>query len=199
MEQGDKFRIARERVGLSQGQVAEYAETAQGYISGIENNKRWPSTWTLLQKLALRYRVSADFLLGIGRNVSLEGQAASELIDALPPEKRAAAVALLQAIIEFAEIGVPFAEPVEARDRGGVTNDETDRALKQTLNAKKDSMLALLEKMVPPAIYDEVRALVESGRPLTEADIDRFLEASSQQPSQQRLQSFQDDTAALDG
>lgn len=65
MQRGERFREARERVGLSQGQVAEYVDTGQGYISDIENGKRWPSTWALLDKLAQKYRVSVDWLFGI--------------------------------------------------------------------------------------------------------------------------------------
>jgi transcriptional regulator with XRE-family HTH domain len=65
MPLGDRFKKARDRVGLSQGQVAEYAETGQGYLSNIELNKRWPSTWGLLEKLARQYKTSTDYLLGL--------------------------------------------------------------------------------------------------------------------------------------
>jgi transcriptional regulator with XRE-family HTH domain len=65
MPLGDRFKKARDRVGLSQGQVAEYAETGQGYLSNIELNKRWPSTWELLEKLARQYKTSTDYLLGL--------------------------------------------------------------------------------------------------------------------------------------
>ncbi len=67
---GERFRHARERADLSQGQVAVYASTGQGYLSDLELGKRWPSTWTLLKKLAVEYRVSADYLLGLTDNPS---------------------------------------------------------------------------------------------------------------------------------
>lgn len=65
MSRGERFKLARERAGLSQGQVAEYAETSQSYLSDIELNKRWPSTWSLLQRLAELCRVPTDYLLGL--------------------------------------------------------------------------------------------------------------------------------------
>ncbi len=200
MTPGDKFRMARERAGLSQGQVAKYAETAQGYISGIENNNRWPSTWELLKKLALRYRVSADYLLDLGRNVSLEAQTAGELVDALPPEKRPATVAVLRAIIELMEVGVPLPDPIEdadfaqsepvvARDGGGVTiESKLEDAVQQKVRERKDADLALLKKMVPVEVYEEVEALVNAGHLLTEAEKLRFLDAASRNSLQQRFE-----------
>ena len=65
MSIGERFREARERAHLSQGQVAEYAETGQGYLSDIELNKRWPSTWGLIGRLAKLYGTSTDYLLGL--------------------------------------------------------------------------------------------------------------------------------------
>lgn len=65
MSRGERFKLARERAELSQGQVAEYAETSQSYLSDIELNKRWPSTWSLLQRLAELCRVPTDYLLGL--------------------------------------------------------------------------------------------------------------------------------------
>lgn len=198
MKAGDKFRIARERAGLSQGQVAQYAETGQGYISDIELNKRWPSTWDLLRKLALRYRVSADYLLDIGRNVSLEGQTAGELIDSLPPEKRAITVGVLRAIIELMEVGVPLPEPVDARDGGGVaTRARTSTTSAPTWDVgvdtsnhrqlglpdmeddewtsiRKDALLALLKKALPADEFEKLKASVDAGRPLSESELFRL-------------------------
>lgn len=65
MPLGDRFKKARDRAGLSQGQVAEYAETAQGYISDIEHDKRSPGGWSLLAQLATKYKTSTDYLLGL--------------------------------------------------------------------------------------------------------------------------------------
>lgn len=65
MKIGKRFREAREAIDLSQGQVAEYGKTSQSYLSAIEGDKRWPSTWELLKRLASKYNVSADYLLGL--------------------------------------------------------------------------------------------------------------------------------------
>lgn len=68
MRLGERFRKARENADLSQGQVALYAETGQGYLSDLESGKRWPSTWTLLTRLSEQYQVSTDYLLGLTDN-----------------------------------------------------------------------------------------------------------------------------------
>lgn len=96
---GERFRKAREKVDLSQGQVAVYAETGQSYLSNIELGKRWPSTWTLLSKLANRYQVSTDYLLGLSDDPTpqrAENRAQEEaLLAQLPGHERAIVRALL--------------------------------------------------------------------------------------------------------
>lgn len=64
-KRGERFRRARERAGLTQGQVATYAETMQGYLSQIERDQRWPTTWHLIERLATLYQVSIDYLFGL--------------------------------------------------------------------------------------------------------------------------------------
>lgn len=64
----ERLRWARERAGLSQGQVSAYCETSQGYISDLEAGKRLPSGWELLRKLAEQYEVSAGWIIGTERN-----------------------------------------------------------------------------------------------------------------------------------
>ena len=216
MQLGDRFRWARERKRLSQGQAAAYAETGQGYISDIEHDKRWPSTWTLLISLAKKYEVSADYLLGLTQDHRpASKQALSEaavdavnLIDSLPPERRAAAVSVLRSILEFAEVGVPLPssgetgenalpEPIDARG-GGVTNSRyAELGPQQILNGqRKDELLALLKKMVPPDVYERIRLLVESGelveggQPLTDAEIDGLLQSFGNKPIQDSLELF---------
>lgn len=96
---GERFRKAREKVDLSQGQVAAYAETGQGYLSDIELGKRWPSTWTLLRKLAGQYKVSTDYLLGLTDDpdpLRAENRAQeAALLAQLPGPERAIVRALL--------------------------------------------------------------------------------------------------------
>lgn len=222
MTPGDKFRMARERAGLSQGQVAKYAETAQGYISGIENNNRWPSTWELLKKLALRYRVSADYLLDIGRNVSLEGQAASDLIDSLPVEKRAATVAVLRAMIELMEVGVPLPEPVDARDGGVATSEQASTRYAPTWDVgvnnpnyrqlgltvmgedewtsiRKDALLALLKKALPADEFEKLKESVDAGRPLSEYELFRLRQILDKSGLQQPFKLENDNGTIGDG
>jgi transcriptional regulator with XRE-family HTH domain len=100
MSLGDRFKKARDRAGLSQGQVAEYAQTAQGYISDIEHDKRSPGGWNLLVQLATQYKTSTDYLLG------LTDDPRAYQVDATENEKLTAEqVGLLQqAIDEFSAL-----------------------------------------------------------------------------------------------
>ncbi len=187
MKLGERFRRAREEAGLSQGQVAEYVETGQGYISDIELDKRWPSTWTLVTKLALRYRVSLDWLFGLTddprpaekRSWTPESETAVDLIDSLPAAKRSAALAVLKAAIELDRIeDETNLEPVGARQGGGVTiPSEANIQPQVDLIAEKDRLLALTDKMFSADVAAEVRRLVESGQGFTDADIERLANA----------------------
>lgn len=60
-----RLRKARERAGLTQGQVAEYTGIGKQYISKLERGANEPPTWELLAKLARQYRTSTDYLLGM--------------------------------------------------------------------------------------------------------------------------------------
>lgn len=92
---GERLRWARERAGLSQGQVAAYCETSQGYISDLEANKRLPSGWELLRKLVEQYGVSAGWVIETERNPLPSDAPAPpylglemwEVQRALPPER----------------------------------------------------------------------------------------------------------------
>jgi transcriptional regulator with XRE-family HTH domain len=69
MTTGERFKTAREDIsGKTQGEAALYAKVGQGYLSDIENNKRWPSAWKPLERLARYYGVSIDYLFGISDN-----------------------------------------------------------------------------------------------------------------------------------
>lgn len=123
---GERFRRARELVELSQGQVATYADTGQGYLSDIELGKRWPSTWTLLQKLAAQYKVSADYLLGLTDDpdpVHTENRAAeAALLAALRPGERGEIEHLLRLALrmpsEAREALLYIAEALAGREAG---------------------------------------------------------------------------------
>ena len=124
---GTRLKAVRNRKGMSQGQVAEYAGVAQSTLSDLERGEIAPKTIGALINLAEYFGCSVDYLLGTSNDFSpAANRSASEaaldainLIDSLPPEKRTATVAVLRAMIELMEVGVPLPEPVESRDGGG--------------------------------------------------------------------------------
>lgn len=64
----ERLRERREKVGLSQGQVAEYEGLSKSYISKLEGGQNLPNVWPLLLRLAKRYKTSTDYLLGLTDN-----------------------------------------------------------------------------------------------------------------------------------
>jgi transcriptional regulator with XRE-family HTH domain len=62
---GARLRRARENAGLTLGQVAEYEGISPQYLHKLEKEINRPNVWALLVRLAKRYGVSADQLLGI--------------------------------------------------------------------------------------------------------------------------------------
>jgi transcriptional regulator with XRE-family HTH domain len=212
---GTRLKAVRNRKGMSQGQVARYAGVAQSTLSELERGEIAPKTIDALVNLAGYFGCSVDYLLGTSndfspaanRNASEAAVEAINLIDSLPPERRAAAVELLRNIIVFAEVGVPLPssgttgenalpEPVPARQGGGVTKSRfAELGPQQKLNGeRKDELLALLKKMVPLDVYEQLRQLAESGQlvegdhPRTDAEIDSLLQSLSKQPIQDVLE-----------
>lgn len=61
---GERLRHARKNARLTLGQVQEYDGILISHMSEMENGKKQPTTETIT-KLAKRYHVSADYLLGI--------------------------------------------------------------------------------------------------------------------------------------
>lgn len=61
---GYRLKELREKKKLSQSQVAKLLNLTRAAVSSYENNVAMPPIDTLI-KLALLYRVSADYLLGI--------------------------------------------------------------------------------------------------------------------------------------
>lgn len=212
---GSRLKAVRNRKGMSQGQVARYAGVAQSTLSELERGEIAPKTIDALVNLAGYFGCSVDYLLGLTddprptdqRSVSEPAVEAINLIDSLPPERRAAAVELLRNIIVFAEVGVPLPssgetgentlpEPVSARQGGGVTKSRfAELGPQEILNSqKKDELLALLKKMLPPDVFEQLRELVESGQliegdgPRTDAEIDSLLQSLAQKPIQDSLE-----------
>lgn len=60
-----RLKERREARGLQQGQVSEYEDLSQSYLSNLERGVKEPSVWPLLARLAKRYHTSTDYLLGL--------------------------------------------------------------------------------------------------------------------------------------
>jgi transcriptional regulator with XRE-family HTH domain len=102
MKIGERLRQQRERLKLTLGQVAEYEDIGRQYLSKLELGINTPPTWPLLARLARRYHVSSDYLLGLVDNTAGRADLAPEeealLIawQSLPEEQRLVMLNLLQ-------------------------------------------------------------------------------------------------------
>ncbi len=67
---GERLRERRQHIGLSLGQVGEYEGVTAQYLSDLERGRNQPNVWSLLTKLAERYRTTADYLLGLSDDPS---------------------------------------------------------------------------------------------------------------------------------
>lgn len=202
---GTRLRQLRTRRGRSQGQIAEYAKVPQSTLSDFERGDVAPKTVGALVNLAEYFGCSVDYLLGLTddprpadrHSVSEAAVDAINLIDSLPPEKRAATVAVLRAMIELMEVGVPLPEPVDARDGGVATKERPsttsapawevgadtshhrqlglpDMEDDEWTSIRKDALLALLKKALPPEEFEKLKASVDAGRPLSESELFRL-------------------------
>lgn len=61
---GMRLQISRKNKNLTQLQVVELIGTTKSSISGYENNTSFPPI-EILKRMALLYKVSCDYLLGI--------------------------------------------------------------------------------------------------------------------------------------
>ena len=68
---GKRLRELRLQYDLGQAQVAKMANVTKNAISTYENGTRQPSFETLV-RLAVIYRVSTDYLLGVANDQSLD-------------------------------------------------------------------------------------------------------------------------------
>lgn len=228
---GTRLRQLRTRRGRSQGQIAEYAKVPQSTLSDFERGDVAPKTVGALINLAEYFGCSVDYLLGLTDDPRPAGQHsvseaavdAINLIDSLPIEKRAATVAVLRAMIELMEVGVPLPEPVDARDGGGVaTRDRTSATsvptwevgadalrkqskqlglpdMEEPTQADLDRQLARIKRMVPADVYEYILYLTRAGRPLSNADIEFLLKASDHKSLLEEFKAFQDRGTVSDG
>lgn len=65
---GEKVRIMRENLGLNQTQLGKMVHMTQRKVSYIECGKYEPSIDDIVE-LSLFFDVSADYLLGLNRNM----------------------------------------------------------------------------------------------------------------------------------
>lgn len=68
MSVGDRLREQRQLARLSLGQVGEYEGLTAQYLSDLERGRNNPPVWSLLSRLAERYRCTTDYLLGLTDN-----------------------------------------------------------------------------------------------------------------------------------
>ena len=224
---GTRLKAVRNRKGMSQGQVAKYAGVAQSTLSELERGEIAPKTIDALVNLAGYFGCSVDYLLGTSNDFSpAANRSASEaaldainLIDSLPPEKRSATVAVLRAMIELMEVGVPLPEPVESRDGGGGIRVASTKAaptwevgveksnhrqlglpdMEDPTQADLDRQLARIKRMVPADVYDYIIYLTKAGRSLSDADIEFLLKASDHKSLLEDFKAFQNNNSVGDG
>lgn len=78
----ERLRDMREKLSISQREVAKRLDVSPSLISGYETGERTPSVEILLQ-LSYLYKCSVDYLLGKGR----ESQAMTIPVDKLTPNQ----------------------------------------------------------------------------------------------------------------
>lgn len=195
----ERLRELRAEKGYNQEGMAAIAEVSQSTWSSWE--KGTPEQFAALRRLAERAGKSADYLLGITDDPTPatrrdewtpEAIAAVSLVNELPAGKRGAALAVLKAAVELTQAEMLDTAAAPANVGGGVTlNRQIPEEQQKILNGQqKDELLALLRKMLPQADYDYVAKSVEAGEPLTEADINRLLQAPGHKPIQKGLETL---------
>lgn len=114
---GESLKMARDRKGLTQLQVAKLANLSQSQLSRYESNDTCP-TADIIKTLALHYNVSADFLFGFQKNIEGGGisvmetdvQIGTELLIKLSPENRKRALGYMDALDMLEENALNHAE-----------------------------------------------------------------------------------------
>lgn len=64
---GESLKLARDRAGLTQKEVAELTNLSQSQLSRYESDETSP-TADIIKDFALLYNVSTDFLFGLQKN-----------------------------------------------------------------------------------------------------------------------------------
>lgn len=65
MSLGDRIKRRRERLGLTQDQLAQKARVRRPTISELENHRRKTVSSEVLRRLAMTLGCTADYLLGM--------------------------------------------------------------------------------------------------------------------------------------
>ena len=96
---GQRLKMARKSVGLTHEQVCQVFKCKRTTVSNWENDKNLPETAKLAQ-LAEMYRVSIDWLLGVGPGPNEEIENLIDLYRHVSPVQRRAVLRLIRAWIE---------------------------------------------------------------------------------------------------
>lgn len=197
----DRLVARRKQLRWERKEAAHIIDIDYQYLYKLEKGQNVPPTWGLLVKLANGLQTSVDYILELTNDPTPaaergewtpEAIAAARLINTAPPERQAGALAVLKAAVELTQAEMLEPPPAPANVGGGVTlNGQKQEGQQRILNGQqKDELLALLKKMLPQADYEYVARLVEAGEPLTEADINRLLQAPGHKPIQKGLETL---------
>jgi transcriptional regulator with XRE-family HTH domain len=181
---GERLKQARERAGLSQGQVSKYDKMAKSRISEIERGDGQPTAEALIL-FAKRYNTSTDYLLGITDDPTpsaFEGEEAElvRLVLSLGAEARAR---LLGLAADYA--GLP-----EQRQAELVSHAQALVAAEQAANVQTyDQLMALITaaggELAVAAAESALRALAAGDAAAAERLVEAFFAGRREQAPQE--------------
>ena len=181
---GERLKQARERAGLSQGQVSKYDKMAKSRISEIERGDGQPTAEALIL-FAKRYNTSTDYLLGITDDPTpsaFEGKEAElvRLVLSLGAEARAR---LLGLAADYA--GLP-----EQRQAELVSHAQALVAAEQAANVQTyDQLMALIAaaggELAVAAAESALRALAAGDAAAAERLVEAFFAGRREQATQE--------------
>lgn len=98
-DMGERLKQLRKARNLSQAQVASYLDINRATISSYENNVAVPSV-DILSKLAVLYRTTTDYILGLDNRTCI-------VLDGLTESQQAAVTKITETILsEFKSLNL---------------------------------------------------------------------------------------------
>lgn len=157
---GERLRSACERAGLSLGQVHQYEGIQKGHLSEMEQGAKNPTGQTIA-RLALRYRTTADYLLGLTEDPSQRiseplSQTIRDVIELardLSPGRQQELLAHARVLSE-AELQADLREYdrmmalIEALPGGDQLAEEIEQALRLDATGDRSAALRLIDDIV---------------------------------------------------